>query len=90
VGLKNDVDQLADLVESFDWAHNEECFLLDECDLYADTFIALEKAVFHAEYVDSVDVLRFGEVCRETEELGLSTIMKNRELDAFRLSCADQ
>lgn len=90
VGLKNDVDQLADLVDSFDWALNEECFFFEECDLYADTFISQEKAVFHAEYIESVDEDQLSDVCRETEELGLSTIMKNLELDAFRLTCADQ
>lgn len=31
VGLKNDLDQLGELVSHFDWALNEECFTYDEC-----------------------------------------------------------
>ena len=32
VGLKNDLDQIGDLVVSFDWALDEQCFQYDECD----------------------------------------------------------
>lgn len=32
IGLKNDLDQIADLVTHFDWALNEECWQYDECD----------------------------------------------------------
>jgi hypothetical protein len=84
VGLKNDVDQLEDLVASFDWALNEECFSYDECDVYAATFIAAGKAVFHAEYVDPGEI---DAVCAVTQPLGLSTIVKNIELDAARVAC---
>jgi hypothetical protein len=84
VGLKNDLDQLGDLVGDFDWALNEECFSYNECDVYADTFIAAGKAVFHAEYVDENQL---GAVCAVTKPLGLSTIIKNIELDAYRVPC---
>jgi hypothetical protein len=84
VGLKNDLDQIRDLLDDFDWALNEECFAYDECEVYADTFIAADKAVFHAEYVDPG---RLDEVCAVTRPLGLSTLIKNIELDAFRLVC---
>ena len=84
VGLKNDVDQLADLEPDFDWALNEECFAFDECALYRDTFLASNKAVFHAEYVDPS---RLAAVCAVTEPLGLSTLIKDIELDVFRLPC---
>jgi hypothetical protein len=84
VGLKNDLDQLGDLAPDFDWALNEECFAYDECGLYADNFLAANKAVFHAEYVDPAQI---DAVCAVTRPLGLSTLIKNIELDAFRLPC---
>jgi hypothetical protein len=84
VGLKNDIEQLGDLVDSFDWALNEECFTYSECDTYAPTFIQAGKAVFHAEYVDAGELAT---VCAVTKPLMISTIVKNIELDAFRLAC---
>jgi hypothetical protein len=84
VGLKNDVGQAADLEPYFDWAINEECFTYDECAQYRDNFLGANKAVFHAEYVDPH---RLAEVCAVTEPLGLSTLIKNIELDAFQLPC---
>lgn len=84
VGLKNDLDQLADLVDDFDWALNEECFTYDECSLYSDTFIAANKAVFHAEYVDAGQL---DAVCAVTKPLGLSTLLKNIDLDAWQSPC---
>jgi Glycoside-hydrolase family GH114 len=84
VGLKNDLEQLSDLVADFDWALNEECFRYDECDAYEATFIAAGKAVFHAEYADEDQLSR---VCAATRPLGLSTIIKRIDLDAWRLAC---
>jgi len=84
VGLKNDLEQLGDLEPLFDWALDEECWTYDECDLYAPNFLANGKAVFHAEYVDASQL---DAVCAATKPLGLSTILKNIELDAFRLPC---
>jgi hypothetical protein len=82
VGLKNDLDQIPDLEPLFDWALNEECFTYDECNAYQPAFAA--KAVFHAEYVDAAEL---GAVCAVTQPLGLSTLLKNIELDAYQLPC---
>lgn len=84
VGLKNDLEQVAELAPHFDWALNEECFTYDECDVYTASFIAAGKAVFHAEYVDAAQL---SAVCAVTKPLELSTLLKNLELDAFRLPC---
>ncbi|MBW2453128.1 MAG: endo alpha-1,4 polygalactosaminidase [Deltaproteobacteria bacterium] len=84
VGLKNDVDQVDDLVGDFDWALNEECFTYDECGAYATNFVAQNKAVFHAEYVGQNQLAN---VCAVTQPLQLSTILKHMDLDAFRLPC---
>lgn len=86
VGLKNDVDQLEELVSSYDWALNEECHAYDECDAY-DAFIDAEKAVFNAEYVDDWDDAQklAEEICGDYPDL--STIIKEWDLTARRLSC---
>ena len=73
VGLKNDLDQAADLLPDFDWALNEECYTYNECGVYTDTFIAAGKAVFHAEYTDPATL---DAVCAVTKPIGLSTLLK--------------
>lgn len=86
VGLKNDTDQLADLLDWYDWALNEECHTYNECDLY-DVFLDQNKAVFNAEYVDdwknAEDLAE--QICGTTPEL--DTIIKKWNLTADRLSC---
>ena len=84
VGLKNDLEQLDALVDDFDWALNEECFTYNECDVYSDNFVQQGKAVFHAEYVAQGQLTA---VCNITQPIGLSTLIKNIELDAFQLPC---
>jgi hypothetical protein len=84
IGLKNDVSQLADLVDYFDWALNEECFEYKECGEYTDTFIKQDKAVFGVEYKD--DVSSF---CPTANAMQLSWLKKNLNLDAERYGCED-
>lgn len=52
VGLKNDVDQVAALEPSFEWALDEQCNEFSECGTLAP-FTAAGKAVFNAEYKGS-------------------------------------
>jgi hypothetical protein len=85
VGLKNDVEQLQQLEPDFDWALNEQCFAYGECESYVNTFIAAGKAVFHVEYVDGAELAA---LCTATRGIGLSTLIKHIELDAWQLSCA--
>ena len=49
VGLKNDVDQTAQLEPFFDWALDEQCNQYSECGTEA-VFTQANKAVFNAEY----------------------------------------
>jgi hypothetical protein len=84
IGLKNDLDQLEDLVGDFDWALNEECFAYQECARYETTFLAAGKAVFHAEYAP---VSQLGAVCATTKPLGLSTLLKKLDLQAWQKPC---
>lgn len=49
IALKNDLDQIPQLVAYFDFAVNEQCHEFDECDVYGP-FHAAGKPVFNAEY----------------------------------------
>lgn len=89
IGLKNDVDQILDLVDHFDFAVNEQCHEYDECEAYAP-FVDRDKPVFNAEYAD-----RFVDdpdtVCPRSLELGLRTLLLPLDLDdSFRISCDDR
>jgi hypothetical protein len=81
VGLKNDLEQVADLVDSFDWALSEECFRYQECHLLLP-FIERGKAVFHVEYDRRPE-----EFCAAAKRARFSSMLKRRELDAFRVAC---
>lgn len=52
VGLKNDIAQARQLVDSFDFSINEQCHLFNECDELS-VFISKGKPVFNAEYATS-------------------------------------
>ena len=81
VGLKNDLDQVEDLVQYFDWALNESCFLYDECS-QLQPFIDAGKAVFGVEYDRPLN-----EFCTEANQMNFDWLKKNPDLDAYRESC---
>lgn len=81
VGLKNDLDQVVQLVAAFDWALNEQCFEYGECDKLAP-FVKAGKAVFGVEYT-----LEPGEFCPQANALNFDWLKKNYDLDAERQSC---
>jgi hypothetical protein len=83
VGLKNDLEQVGDLLADFDWALNEECFEWSECDELRP-FIQAGKAVFHVEYGDAQLAQ---DICPQANELNFDTLIKNYDLDAWRISC---
>ncbi|RJQ69936.1 endo alpha-1,4 polygalactosaminidase [Pseudonocardiaceae bacterium YIM PH 21723] len=78
IGLKNDLEQVPDLVGDFDFAINEQCFEYDESDALLP-FIRAGKPVFHVEYDLPLD--RFAEQARS---VGFSSIRKHVDLDARR------
>jgi hypothetical protein len=80
VGLKNDLDQVPDLVEHFDFAVNEECLAYRECEAL-QPFLAAGKAVLHAEYDGTAEQL-----C--VAPSGFSSILKPADLAAPRRTCA--
>ncbi len=73
VGLKNDLEQIKDLVDFFDFAVNEECFRYRECGKYLP-FLTQNKAVLNAEYSGVLD-------CQKAKLYGISAALYNRELD---------
>jgi hypothetical protein len=83
VGLKNDLDQIGDLLNDFDWTLNEECFAYDECDTLLP-FIGAGKAVFQVEYGDASLA---DEVCPQANAMDFDTLIKNLDLDAWRVAC---
>lgn len=83
IGLKNDLDQVKQLVDSFDFAVNEECFAYDECALL-QPFIDQDKPVYNIEYGDSTTA---SSVCRDANAIDFDTLIKNLELDADRIAC---
>ncbi|MEU6355928.1 endo alpha-1,4 polygalactosaminidase [Streptomyces sp. NPDC047072] len=81
VGLKNDLDQIPQLVKDFDFAVNEQCAQYDECGDNTP-FIKADKAVFHVEY--ELPTKRF---CAESRKLKLSSMLKKYELGVWREAC---
>lgn len=80
IGLKNDLSQIPDLVSSFDWALNEQCFAYNECTLL-EPFTLAAKAVFNVEYTkDST-------FCSQANQLGFNSLLKKLSLDAWREPC---
>ena len=83
VGLKNDLEQVAELAESFDFAVNEQCVKYRECDLLAP-FVEAGKPVFHIEYAKPKKAAK---VCRTSAGYGLDTLVKRVNLGDWRHAC---
>lgn len=81
VGLKNDLDQIPQLVDVFDWALAEQCFEYDECERL-QPFVAAGKAVFVVEYKIAPAVF-----CPLASKMGFNAMRKNLSLNAFREAC---
>jgi hypothetical protein len=84
VALKNDGDQVIDLVDYFDFSVQEECHEFDECALY-EPFVAAGKPVFNIEYgTDSATV------CAPARARDFRTLIMPLALDgSSRVSCDD-
>jgi hypothetical protein len=81
VGLKNDLDQISDLLPSFDWALDEQCFQYSECKKLLP-FIEAGKAVFEVEY--SLPPTKF---CPEANSLNFNSMKKHLNLGVYRVPC---
>ena len=84
IGQKNAPDQTRDLVNILDFAITEDAFYYRWAkDMLP--FVQAGKPVFAAEYTDLPG--DFQEFCRQSKELGFSTILKHRDLDAWLETC---
>lgn len=81
IGLKNDLEQIPDLVTTYDWTLNEQCYEFDECDLL-QPFIAHGKAVFGTEYNTKP-----ADFCLQANAAQYSFIRKHLDLDAWVIPC---
>ncbi len=89
IGLKNDLEQISELVDYYDFAVNEQCFEYQECDLLTP-FINNGKAVLNAEYEQKYvnDVDERDALCGDSINRQFSTLFLPLELDdTFRFSC---
>ena len=81
VGLKNDIEQVNDLLSYYDWTLNEQCFQYNECDPLTK-FVQAGKAVFNVEY--KLDTSQF---CPQANSMNFNSLKKNLDLDAYRVAC---
>lgn len=83
IALKNNLDQIPELLPYFDLAVNEQCFEYDECEMLTP-FIHDGKPVLGVEYE-----LSRTKFCLGAEKLQFSWLEMDYDLDGGRLSCDD-
>ena len=89
VGLKNDTDQVAGLVDYYDFTVNEQCFEYSECDTLIP-FIVSGKPVLNVEYLEVyvTDSVARATLCSDSVNMQFSTLVLPLDLDdSFRLGC---
>lgn len=84
IGLKNDPEQVLELVDLYDWALLEDCYVWDFCNDYT-VFIEQGKPVFQVEYTDND--ISLDSFCPNAKDNSYFGLLKNRELDAWWDSC---
>ncbi|MDE2483151.1 MAG: endo alpha-1,4 polygalactosaminidase [bacterium] len=87
VALKNDADQLAQLLPDFDFGLEESCWAQGSCGLLAP-MRAAGKAVFTVEYTDATSAATFTNTyCPAAKRAGFYALLKHPALDAYVLAC---
>lgn len=89
IGLKNNLGQVGELVDNFDFSVNEQCHEYNECEAL-NVFIQQGKPVFNAEYKKDYvkDKEERERLCGKAKDLKINTLVLPLELDdSFRLSC---
>jgi hypothetical protein len=79
--LKNDLDQVKQLLKYFDFALNEQCFQYSEC-AKLKPFVAAGKAVFGVEYK-----LVRSKFCTKANTLNFNFLRKHLALGVWRRPC---
>ncbi|KAF2429062.1 endo alpha-1,4 polygalactosaminidase [Tothia fuscella] len=80
IGLKNAMDILDSVADNIQFAVNEECIAIGECDVY-NKFIGSGKPVYHIEYGSAYEASRF---CSNGY---LNTVVKRLSLDGWVHYC---
>jgi hypothetical protein len=84
IGLKNAPEIAPQLLPIIDFAVTEDCFKQSYCAM-SRNFIAQDKPVFELEYTDNhIDFAKF---CAQAARLGLSPLLKKRNLDEWEKRC---
>lgn len=89
IGLKNNVGQVENLVDDYDFTINESCDRYNECDRL-NVFIIQGKPVLHVEYRPELleKPIAFSAYCQEFMDKQFSSLVLPRDLDdEYRLSC---
>jgi len=81
VGLKNDLDQIPQLVSYFDWSLNEQCNEYGEC-ASLSPFVENGKAVFGVEYNEEAS-----QFCPTMKDMQFSFLQKTLDLSAGGTQC---
>jgi len=81
IALKNDIEQVGQLVNNFDFAINEQCFEYNEC-APLQAFIKQGKAVLGVEYE-----LKKKKFCTRAKVMGFSWLKMNYDLKGGRDGC---
>jgi len=84
IGQKNAEDQVADLVNIYDFAITEDYFFYNQAEAMLP-YVKAGKPVFAAEYTDLPG--DFSAFCEQSKQLKFSTILKKRGLDAWIQYC---
>ena len=80
VALKNDPGQIPQLLPSFDFAVDEQCFQYGGCGL--DRFVAAGKPAFDIEYQQPAKAF-----CPAANRENVNVLVKHLSLDAWRVAC---
>jgi hypothetical protein len=84
IGLKNATSIADDVLDVMDFAVTEDCFDQGWC-RDSKNFIDANKPVFAIEYTDNGIV--FADFCRQANRLGLSPLLKRRNLNEWERRC---
>jgi hypothetical protein len=85
-GLKNDLDEVHELLSHVEFAVNEQCFEYAECDALLP-FIAAGKAVFNVEYTDGSLEKKGSGICPKANGRNFDSVIKHLDLGPPRFSC---
>ncbi|MBM3136901.1 MAG: endo alpha-1,4 polygalactosaminidase [Chloroflexi bacterium] len=84
IGLKNNPEQVFDLLAYYDFAIIEDCAIYAECTDFR-AFIDKGKAVFQIEYTDQFDSMK--QFCAPSLEMAFGGLFKHRQLDSWVQFC---